>query len=182
MPPSCATLTAFVFVAIIESARPSILEGKQKSDEDFRQGMKTLYAVVILLALLQSAAIAVLAKPIIRIMFGAQYGASVEALRIIVWFTTFSYLGSVRQIWILAENQQKYLWMINLSGATANVVLNAVLIPAYGINGAAVASLVTQVFTNVIMGWIIRPIRPANRLMIQSLDIKFIRSQIRKIK
>ena len=179
---SCATLTAFVFVAIIDSARPSILEGKQKSDEAFQQGMKTLYAVVILLALLQSAAITVLAKPIIWILYGAQYGASVEALRIIVWFTTFSYLGAVRDIWILAEKKQKYLWMINLSGATSNVVLNAVLIPLFGVNGAAVASLVTQIFTNVIMGWIIRPISPSNRLMIQSLNIKFICSQIQKIK
>ena len=30
---SCATLTAFVFVAIIDSFRPSILESKQTSDE-----------------------------------------------------------------------------------------------------------------------------------------------------
>ena len=179
---SCATLTSFVFVAIIDSARPSILEGKQKSDDAFRQGMKTLYAVIILLALLQSAVIAVLAKPIIWILYGAKYGASVDALRIIVWFSTFSYLGAVRDIWILAEKKQKYLWMINLSGATANVILNAILIPIYGVNGAAAASLITQIFTNVIMGWILRPIRPSNRLMFQSLNLKFIFSQVKNLK
>ena len=179
---SCATLTAFVFVAIIDSARPSILEGKQKSEEAFRQGMKSLYAAIIILAMLQSGAIALLAKPIIRILYGTEYGASVAVLRIIVWFTTFSYLGAVRDIWILAEKKQNYLWIINLSGAMANIVLNGILIPTYGANGAAAASLITQIFTNVIMGWIIRPISPANRLMIQSLNIKFICSQIKKVK
>lgn len=179
---SCATLTAFVFVAIIDSARPSILEGKQKSEEVFRQRMKTLYAVIIGLALLQSAGISLLAKPIIWIMCGSQYDPSVSALRIVVWFSTFSYLGAVRDVWILAEKKQQYLWIINLSGAMANVILNAVLIPLRGANGAAAASLVTQVFTNVIMGWIIRPIRPSNRLMLQSLNVRFISAQLKSLR
>lgn len=179
---SCATLTAFVFVAIIDSARPSILEGKQTSDEAFQKRMKTLYAVIICLALLQSAVITLLAKPIIHIMCGADYGVSVNALRIVVWFSTFSYLGAVRDIWILAEKKQKYLWIINLSGAAANVLLNAVLIPLWGVNGAAIASLVTQFFTNVIMGWIIRPISPSNQLMLQSLSWKFLSSQRKEMR
>lgn len=179
---ACATLTSFVFVAIIDSARPSILEGKQRSDEEFQRGMKLLYAVIIALALLQSAVVAALAKPIIWILYGTEYGTSVDALRIVVWFSTFSYLGAVRDVWILAEKKQKYLWIINLSGAAANVILNAILIPIWGVNGAAAASLVTQIFTNVVMGWIIRPIRPSNRLMLQSLNVKFIASQLKSIK
>ena len=78
----------------------------------------------------------------------------------------------VRNIWILAENKQKYLWIINLSGALANVALNAVLIPSMGSDGAAWASLVTQMFTNVVTGFLIRPIRRNNRLMFQSLNPK----------
>lgn len=177
----CASLTAFVFVAIIDSARPSILEGKNKANDVFEERLKILYAVIIILALLQSCVITVFAKIIVNILYGAEYQCSIEALRIIVWYTTFSYLGAVRDIWILAENKQNYLWVINLSGATANVILNAVLIPIYGVNGAALASLVTQIFTNVIMGWIIRPIRPNNRLMLQSLNMRFIGSQIKNI-
>ena len=95
---------------------------------------------------------------------------AVSALQLVVWYTTFSYLGSVRNIWILAEGQQKYLWIVNLSGASLNVLLNYVLIPYYGIMGASFASLVTQIFTNVIIGFIIRPIRENNRIMIQSLN------------
>ena len=115
-------------------------------------------------------------------MCGSQYDPSVSALRIVVWFSTFSYLGAVRDVWILAEKKQQYLWIINLSGAMANVILNAVLIPLRGANGAAAASLVTQVFTNVIMGWIIRPIRPSNRLMLQSLNVRFISAQLKSLR
>ena len=68
--------------------------------------------------------------------------------------------------------EQKYLWIINLSGALANVALNYILIPITGIMGAALASLVTQIFTNVIIGFIIRPIRYSNMLMLRALNPK----------
>ena len=95
---------------------------------------------------------------------------------IIVWYTTFSYLGSARNIWVMAEGKQKYLWIMNLSGAILNIVLNLLLIPVYNIMGAAIASLITQIFTNVIIGFIIKPIRENNNLMIKALDIRILKN------
>lgn len=169
---TCAGMTSFVFVAIIDSARPAILEKKQNDQAGFEQGMTLLYSMVIYLALVQSAVIMLFSGLIVKILYGAAYAATIPALRIVVWYTTFSYLGSVRNIWILAEGKQRYLWIINLSGAVANVLLNAVLIPLWGINGAATASLVTQFFTNVVIGFIITPIHYSNRLMLRGLDFR----------
>ena len=44
----------------------------------------------------------------------------------------------------------------------------------WGVVGAAVASLLTQIFTNVVIGFIIKPIRPNNRLMIAALNPVFL--------
>ena len=44
------------------------------------------------------------------------------------------------------------------------------MIPLMGINGAALASLVTQIFTNVVLGFVIKPIRRNNTLMIRGLN------------
>ena len=121
------------------------------------------------------------AELIVGVVYGSQYSPSVTALRIVVWYTTFAYLGSVRNIWLLAENKQKYLWIVNLSGAVANVLLNFCLIPYLGVNGAAIASLVTQFFTNVIIGYIIKPIRPNNRIMVSSLNPKVLIFVLKKI-
>lgn len=63
---------------------------------------------------------------------------------------------------MLAEDKQKYLWVINLSGALANVILNYLLIPVMGIIGASIASLVTQFFTNVFIGYVFSPINELN--------------------
>lgn len=169
---TCAGMTGFVFSAIIDSFRPMIFDDKKNNEKQYEKDMCRLYGIIIYLSLIQSLAITLFSGLIIQILYGAAYSASINVLKLVVWYTTFSYLGSVRNIWILAEDKQKYLWIINLSGALANVVLNYILIPIMGIMGAALASLVTQIFTNVLTGFIIRPIRYSNTLMLRALNPK----------
>lgn len=177
---TCAGLTGFVFTAIIDSARPSIFESKKTDEVSFERNMTRLYSVIIYLSLLQSLFITLFSPLIVHILYGSAYAPTENALRLIVWYTTFSYLGSVRNIWILAEDKQKYLWILNLSGALINVVLNAVFIPFWGIMGAAFASLVTQVFTNVVMNIIVRPIARNNLLMLKALNPRVLLDMVRK--
>ena len=167
---SCAMMTGFVFTAVIDSFRPLIFGNRLEDGTAFRTNMRRLYSVVIWLSLLQSVFITAFSGLIVRILYGAAYAPAAGTLRIVVWYTTFSYLGSVRNIWLLAEKKQKYLLPINAAGALANIVLNSLLIPVLGINGAALASLVTQFFTNVVTGFMIPAIRENNRLMVESLS------------
>lgn len=167
---ACAGLASFVYGAILDSGRPAIFEAKKTNKEKFQKSVSALYCVIIYLSLAQCVVMTLLARPIVSILYGAEYMPAVDALRVIVWYTTFSYMGAVRNIWILAENRQKYLWIINLSGALMNVVLNVVLIPVWGIIGAAAASLVTQIFTNYILGFILKPIRENNNIILKGLN------------
>ncbi len=183
---ACIGVTGFVFTAIEDSMRPSILEAKKNNDSSYENKMVMLYSVITYLALAQSVAMTVLAKPMVLLFYGSEYMGSVAPLRIAVWYTTFSYYGSVRNIWILAEGKQKYLWIINLSGALANVVINALLIPSMGAVGAAIASLFTQFFTNVIISYLIPPIRYNSKLMLKGLDprplMEFAKLYLQKMK
>ena len=169
---TCVGVTAFIFQAIIDSFRPEILEAKKKKSINYESDVSMLYCVITYLALIQCVVMTVCAKPIVLLLYGSKYINSITPLQIAVWFSTFSYYGAVRNIWILAENKQRYLWIINLSGAILNVVLNAILIPFFGASGAASASLVTQVFTNVIIGYILKPISYNNKLMYKGLNPK----------
>ena len=137
-------------------------------------------SIITFLSLAQSAGFTLFSKLIIRILYGAQYAASARVLSLVVWYTTFSYLGSIRSMWILAEDKQKYLWIINLSGAITNVVLNSVLIPLMGVMGAALASLLTQFFTNVVIGFIMKPIRPNNTLMLRGCNPRLLLNCIKQ--
>lgn len=177
----CAGITGFVFAAIIDSFRPLILENKNTESEQYENNICRLYTIIIYFSLMQCVFITAFAKYIVQVIYGPTFGQSVNVLRIIVWYTTFSYLGAIRNIWMLAENKQKYIWLINTSGAIANVALNFLLIPFWGIMGAAIASLITQIFTNFILGFIVGPIRYNNILMLRSLNPKYFKQMLARM-
>lgn len=179
---ACAGMTSFIFSAVIDSARPLILESKKSNNRSYEDNLIGLYSIITYLALAQSIAITIFAKYIVQVLYGSDYAASVPALQLVVWYTTFSYMGSVRNIWILAENKQKYLWIINLSGASINVFLNYLFIPNWGIMGASFASLVTQFFTNFIISYLIGPIKYNNTLFLKGLHPQNIISIIHRVK
>ena len=50
-----------------------------------------------------------------------------------------------------------------------SILLNFLLIPVFGVSGAAIAVLLTQIFTNIVMSAFIKPLRETNKLMLNGL-------------
>ena len=179
---TCIGMTAFVFSAVIESARPVILEAKEKDNAIYEKRIVQLYCIITYLSLAQSIGMTLFAKPIVFLLFGPEYAKTAEILSVAVWFITFSHYGSVRNIWILAEGKQKYLAKINIAGGIINVLLNLLAIPVMGAEGAALASVITQFFTNTIMNYIVKPIRYNNSLMLQGLNPGILIESVKSLK
>lgn len=167
---TCNVITNFVFMAIIDTARPVVLESYHRSREAFEKNVSRVYSITTWLSIAQSVFFTLCAEIVISFLYGDTYLPAVPVLQILGWNAAFSYMGYVRNIWILAEGKHKVLFIINLSGAVANLLLNACLIPAWGACGAALASVLTQIFTNFIMGFILKPIRPNNHLLLQGMN------------
>ena len=178
---TCVGISGFVFSAVIDSMRPVILEEKGKDQARYENRVAQLYAIITFISLAQSIGMSVLAKPLVNLLYGAEYAPTAGILCVAVWYVTFSYYGSVRNVWILAEGKQRYLFGINVIGAAANVLLNLLLIPRWGGIGAAIASLITQFFTNVIIGFVFKPIRENNRLMLKGLNPRVLLGSIRGV-
>lgn len=177
----CAGLASFVFSAIIDSVRPIALKHKEESEKLFERDIVRLYSIIIYLALAYSLVMTVFALPVIKILYGADYIPAVYILQIVVWYCTASYLGGARDIWILAENKQKYLWRINALGAIINIGLNTVLIPIWRADGAALASVITQFSINVLFTSIYKPTKRTGRLMFRGSNPKLFIGMIKKI-
>ena len=105
-----------------------------------------LYFVLIWSGIAVSFLVSILSKFILGVLYGQDYSSAASVLSIAIWFTTFSVLGTARGIWIVCENLNEYVKKIVLWGAIINFILNSILIPAIGINGAAIATLITQMF------------------------------------
>ena len=163
---------AFVLSAIIDSLYPEIVQSFNTNRIYYERKNRQLYAIVFYTSLFMSAAICLLARPFIEILYGASYLPAVQPLRIVVWYTAFSYLGVARNAWMVCENRQKYLKYLYMGAAAINVVLNLLFIPPWGASGAAAASLLTQIATTVLLPAVIRPLRANTKLMLDAVLLR----------
>lgn len=89
-------------------------------------------------------------------LFGPEFIKAQTVLIIISVSMMFSALsGTVGQI-LNMTNYQKELRNLTLISALINIALNYMLIPLYGINGAAIASLISTAFLNIACVFIIK--------------------------
>jgi len=167
---TCTAMCQFVYIAIIDSMRPVILEAKKTGSAEYEKNIVRLYSVTTYMAAAQAIVFTLFAKLIIQILYGQEYMAAVPVLQILIWQFGFSCMGMVRNILLLAEGTEKIIWKLNLTGAIVNAVINYLLIPRWGACGAAFASLVTQIFTNFILGFIVPELKQNNRLLMCGLN------------
>lgn len=164
----------FVPIAIMNSFRPIILEKKHNGDE--KQYLKTLmmlYSAIIWMSIFASVCICAISQPLISVLYGELYLGSVTPLRIIIWCETFSMIGTARSIWLLCEDKNMYAKYLLAIGAFVNVVLNAIFIPNIGINGAAFATLITQITTSMVAPLFFKETRIHTKIVIDSFLLKW---------
>lgn len=169
---SLCSVWCFVLSAIIDSLYPEITKAHKADKALFERRNRQLYALVFYISMTVSVMIACFARPIVWIMYGEAYLPTVAPLRVITWYTAFSYLGVARNAWVVCENRQKYLIWIYASAAISNVVLNILLIPRWGAVGAAAASLAAQVITTMVTPFFIPGMRRNAMLMLEAIMLK----------
>lgn len=169
---SLSTTWAFVLSAIIDSLSPGIMKLYRENREQYERKNRQLYAIVFYVSCAVSLVICVFAAPVIHILYKHAYDGAIVPLRIVVWYTAFSYLGVARNTWMVCENKQKYLMGLYAVAAGLNVIMNAIMIPVWGGAGAAMASLLTQISTTMIIPLFIKDLRPNTRLLVDAILLK----------
>ncbi|MBQ4584457.1 MAG: flippase [Bacilli bacterium] len=153
------SLWSFLPTAVNHSFQPVILEAKNKNENDYQNKMKQLYSIIIWLSIAYTIFILIFGRLLIIILYGKEYLAGLSALKICIFGVTFSFIGVVREFWLICENKQKYAKWFALIGVVTNIVINAILIPYFGINGAAIATALTQFMTGIIASLIFKDTR-----------------------
>lgn len=162
----------FILGAIIDSVYPTILRLHKENKTAFEMKNRQLYAIVFYMSTLASLCFLVLGGWIVNLLYGQAYLPAVTPLKIVTWYTAFSYLGVARNAWIVCEGKQKYLKYIYFGAAILNVFMNLMMIPRWGAAGAAMASLLTQIFTSIILPYCIKGLRDNARMMLQAIFLQ----------
>lgn len=168
-----ANLWIFIPNALIDSARPLIMQLKADGKEAmYLKRSRQLYAGVIWLSIAAGIFFTVFSKLAIDIVYGSDYAASVPVLMILIWSRLFSLIGTTRNIWMICENQAKYVkWFVGL-GAVINVVLNFLMIPKIGACGAAIATLITEFVASFLIVAVVKKTRGLFKIIMEAFLLK----------
>jgi len=133
----------FIPAAIVASVFPAIIEAKKESESLYYQRLQQLYELMVFLALTVAIPLTFLSGYLVELIFGEAYSQAGSVLAIHIWTSIFVFLAAASGKWFVLEGLTKLALRRNLYGAVLNIALNLVLIPLWGINGAAVATLVS---------------------------------------
>ncbi|HEC88429.1 MAG TPA: flippase [Thermoplasmata archaeon] len=92
-----------------------------------------------------------LADRIILLIFGVGYMNSIIALQILIWSSVFIFLSGAFARLLETSNRQITITKITAINASANVILNLILIPKFSYIGASITTVITE-FSALMLG------------------------------
>lgn len=131
---------------------PVISELYARNEHD---DLRRLYSVVtkwtLTITFPASLLLIIFSESVIRIMFGSEYVKGAQALSILALsFLIISTIGLSGSV-LHAFGKTKVIMNCTFIGATSNVILNIFLIPLCGISGAAMATAISLIVTQILL-------------------------------
>lgn len=133
----------FFPIILVSSLFPSIINAKKDNEVEYYNKLQRLYKLIVIFALIIAIPTTFLSDWIIQFLFGSNYSEASTVLTLHIWTGIFVGLGIASGKWYILEDLKILLFYRTIVSAFINVVLNFILIPNYGVRGAAVATLIS---------------------------------------
>ncbi len=159
----------FIPTVICSSLFPAIVNAKGISEKLYYNRIQNLYDFMVYISLSIAIPMTFMSDLIVDFLYGNAFQQTGEVLSIHIWAGIFVFLGVSRGGWILNENLQRYTSLYLGVGMLANIALNFILIPKFGILGAAWATLIAQSISVLFAPLLFKPTRISFFMMIKAL-------------
>ena len=168
----------FIPMVMATSLFPAIINAKKKNENLYYLRFQRLYDFMVFMAIAIALSMTFLGTFIVELLYGTQYNQAGSVLLIHIWAGVFVFLGVASSKWFLVENLKMLLLQRAFYGMIINIILNFILIPKYGIQGAAFATLISQAISAYIIDFF--HIKTRKMFYMKSKTI-FLTSLLRKV-
>lgn len=160
----------FIPILIISSLFPAIVNAKKTNISLYYSRLQKLYNLLLKIALSLAIPVTFLSDWLVTFIFGYEYIKAGSVLAIHIWTSIFVFLGVVNANFLIAEKLHRISFYMTVVCGITNVILNFVLIRAYGIIGAAYASLISQIL-GMLLNSFLKETRPSFKMQLNALLI-----------
>jgi len=140
-------ITYILPVAISASIFPILYKINESDKESYERRISNLFDFLVVSGVLLSITVTIFSEHIIFFIYGAEFLQSKEVLVILIWSSTFVFLGIASSRWYIAEGLMWITLKRALFTCILNVALLFMLIPSWGVKGAAYSALISQIFS-----------------------------------
>jgi len=162
---------AYMFIGIIATSLYSKLINTNDNQEKFSHLVIVLMRITFLVSFAIFLTFFFLGDFITSIIFGDEFSLAGELLSILAFGILINFPSAVYTKLLYVKNLEKKFMYIVISGFAINTLLNYILIPTYGANGAAYATITTFFIINFIVDLFSKDLRALYILKIRSLNI-----------
>lgn len=169
----------YVPFAICATLFPAIINARKQSSQLYAQRMKELYMLMFWMGTGFALILVVFAEDIVITLFTEEFRGAIKVLQISAYTMIPLYLGSGLNKYLVAERLTKINAIRTGFAVVANLGLDWLLIPRYGIEGAATATLVSGIVSVIVVPGCIASTRRQLWWMIQGSSLMVLWNRIR---
>lgn len=166
----------FIPIFFTQSAFPAIVRSKEEDSVLYNRRLQNMFSSLCLFSYIVILPMMIFSQWIMVLLYGPAYAASGKVVAVLVWAGLFVSLGIVQSSWLVNEGLTRLSLYRTLMGAAANVILNLLLIPTFGIMGAAVATIVSYALSTTLSNLLFPVTRPIFRMQLKGLACVFEKS------
>ncbi|HIF9523261.1 TPA: flippase [Photobacterium damselae] len=162
---------------------PLLISKKESNENEYNKTLGLLSFIVFWLSVICSIFIVFFLTPILTYIFENKYDGFENVVYILTLTGIFVALGFTNGRWLICEGLTKIELLRCSIGAVVNVILNYILIPLFGMYGAAISTLFSISISSYLILFLLPSTRWIAYFQIRSiLDIRYYKSNIDKIK
>jgi len=128
--------------SFVNSLFPMISNYFQASGEAFERACKKSLQILLIVTVPVTLAFSLFAEPIILLIYKAKLAAAIPVLRWLIWALMPYAISQIFAYALVASNNQRYDFFVNVASMVANIILNWFFIQRFGYMGAVYAALI----------------------------------------
>ncbi len=160
------------------SLLPVIVRLKASSEIRYESGLTKLFAMIFWPGILVALVTSVFSEWIIELLFGEAFLGAAKTLSIVMWTAAFSALGSLSIRYLMVEGMEKKVAVRTFSALLINIIMNAFLIPLYGIEGAAISTLICVFFSMYIIDMFDPHLKSLVKMKNRAITLRFNQAKV----
>ncbi|MBN2394955.1 MAG: flippase [Candidatus Atribacteria bacterium] len=164
-----AEFIIFIPGIIAQTITPLLVQAREENQKLYELKRQQFMDVMVWGAIGLSLATSLSAKIIITVLYGHAYNEAIPVLQIMAWKAAFASFLLVSGQIIIIQNLQRFAVIRNIIGCLVNVILNFVVIPKWGIIGAAWTAIVTFAVAGYFSHLVIKPYREIFKIQTDSI-------------